>query len=254
MGDFVFLSHPLNISLKLDLLLISELLFFHSENSSLLNLINNDLGTLLSSICFSDLSFFFFLENLESFDFHHKIQLLLFLYPLLLKSLILFKLLVTNCDNLCVEDHLVHLLDIIKLIIKLLLRLGQKGLILSHLVLLLRCGLHFLSSSLVHFDHLFLLCFRLGKGSSFLLIGQSLFLQELVFGFDSGGVLDSIQVIFSDDYGVVLVVLFSLLSDGSQLVHGDKTGRGVDTGGELSSLGGGFGSTLIRGTLLVSEE
>jgi len=107
---------------------------------------------------------------------------------------------------------------------------------------------------LVHFDHLFLLSLRLSEGGSFLLVSQSLFLQELIFSFDSGCILNSIQVIFCDDDCIVLVVFLGLLSDGSQLVHGDESGGGADTCWEFTSFGaGGFGSTLVGTLLLVSK-
>jgi hypothetical protein len=85
------------------------------------------------------------------------------------------------------------------------------------------------------------------------LISQSFFLQELVFSFDSGCILDSIQVIFGNDDRVVLVVLLSLLPNGSQLVHSDEACGGADTGWEFACFGAGaFGSTNI-GTFLISK-
>jgi len=123
MSSLIFFSHFLNVSLELDLFLITDFLFLHSLNSSLLNLINDDLSTLLSSIHFSNFSFFFFLKDLKSFNFHHKIKFLLLFNPFRLKTFVLHKLFISNSDNLGVENHLVHLFDVIHLVIELFLSL-----------------------------------------------------------------------------------------------------------------------------------
>jgi hypothetical protein len=117
MSCLIFFSHFFYVGLELDLFFISELLLFHSLDSSLLDLINDDLGSGFPGYNFTDLSFFLFLKDLESLNFHHKVKLLLLLDPFLLKSLILLQLLVSNRDNLRVKDHLIHLLDIIKVIV-----------------------------------------------------------------------------------------------------------------------------------------
>jgi hypothetical protein len=117
MSCLIFFSHFFYVGLELDLFFISELLLFHSLDSSLLDLINDDLGSGFPGYNLTDLSFFLFLKDLESLNFHHKVKLLLLLDPFLLKSLILLQLLVSNRDNLRVKDHLIHLLDIIKVIV-----------------------------------------------------------------------------------------------------------------------------------------
>ena len=124
MSCLIFLPHLFYVGLELDLFFVSEFLFFHSLDSSLLDLIDDDLGSSLSSCNLSDLSFFLLLKDLESLNFHHEVELLLLLDPFLLESLILLQLLVSDSDNLGVKDHLVHLLDIIKVIILPLLGLG----------------------------------------------------------------------------------------------------------------------------------
>jgi hypothetical protein len=80
----VFISHLFNVLKKLNSFLISYFLFFHSLNSSFLNLVNNNFGALLSSLMFSILSFLLFLKNFQSLNFHHQIKFLLFINPLLL--------------------------------------------------------------------------------------------------------------------------------------------------------------------------
>lgn len=195
MSSLILLSHFLDVGLQFELFLISELLLLHSYDSSLLDLVDDDLGTLLPGISLSHLSFLLFLKDLEPLDFHHKIKLLLLLNPLRLESLILIKLLITNGNDFRVEDHLIHLLNIVKFIVHHFLSLRKKRLILRMLILLLICWLHFLGSCLVHLDHLLLLGLGLGEGGGFLLIGQLLFLEQLVFSFDCGSVLDSIEVV-----------------------------------------------------------
>merc|ERR1712086_824187 len=130
MGSLIFLTHFFDIHLKLYLFFISNFLLFHSPDSSLLNLINNDLCTLLPSIRLSDFSLLFFLEHLKSLDFHHEIKFLLLLNPFRFESLIFLELFVSNCYDLGVEDHLVHLFDVIQIVVHLLLGLGEKGLVL----------------------------------------------------------------------------------------------------------------------------
>lgn len=242
-SQLIFLAHLLDVGLKFDLFFVAKLLFFHSHDGSLLYLVNDNLSALLSSILFPDLSLLLFLEDLESFDFHHQIQLLLLLDPLGLQALVLVELFVPNGHYLGVEDHLVHLFDIVELVVHLLLGLGQEGFVLCTLVLLLVCWLHFLSSLFIHLDHFLLLSLRFGQGSGFLLVHQFLFLEDLVFSFDSGGVLDSVQVVLADDYGVVLVVFLGFLSDGAQLVHSDEAGRCLHASWESGHAFGPLGSS-----------
>ena len=67
----IFIFHFLYVGQKLESFFISNFLLLHSFNGSFLNLIDDNLSSLLSSNSFSGLSLFFFLENLESFNFHH---------------------------------------------------------------------------------------------------------------------------------------------------------------------------------------
>ena len=81
--------HPLDVCKKLESLFISDLLLLHSLNGSVLDLINDDLSSLISGNLLSCFSMLLFLENLQSFDFHHEVEFFLFLDPLLLKTLVL---------------------------------------------------------------------------------------------------------------------------------------------------------------------
>ena len=117
--------HLVDISQKVHLFLISDFLLSHSFDGSLLDLINDDLSALLSGLMLSHFSFFLLLENLKSLDFHHEVKLFLLFNPFLLKSLIFIELLVTDGDDLGVQNHLVHVLDIVHIIIECLLSFGK---------------------------------------------------------------------------------------------------------------------------------
>lgn len=247
MGRLVLLAHFLDIGLQFDLFLVPKFLLLHAHDSPLLDLVDDDLGTLPSRTLFAHLALFFLLQNLEPLDLHHEVQFFLFLDPLGLQAFIFFQLLISDRYYFRVEDHLVHLLDIIQLIVHFLLGLRQQGLTLGRLVLLLFSWLHFLSSLFIHLDHFLLLGLGFGQGSSFLLVHELLFLQELVLGFDSRCVPDSIQVVLADDYGVVLVVLLRFPSDGAELVHSNESRGSLDPswvfGGSLGALGASCGSS-----------
>ena len=60
----VFLLHPFDVGKKLHSLLISDFLLLHPLHWSFLDLIDDNLGTLLSGFVLSNISFLFFLENL----------------------------------------------------------------------------------------------------------------------------------------------------------------------------------------------
>lgn len=207
MGSLIFLTHFFNIHLELDLFFISNFLLFHSHDSSLLNLINNDLCTLFPSMGLSDFSLLFFLEHLKSLDFHHEIKFLLLLDPFRFESLIFLELFVSNCYDLRVEDHLVHLFDVIQIVVHLLLGLREESLVLRCLVFLLISWGYFLSSCFIHLDHFCLLGSRFSQCSSLLLISESLFLENLVFCFNSRCVFNSIKVPLADNYCIVLIIL-----------------------------------------------
>lgn len=57
------------------------------------------------------------LKALESFNLHHKVELLLFIDPFLLQALVFFQLLVPDRDDFGVQHHLVHVLDVVQLFI-----------------------------------------------------------------------------------------------------------------------------------------
>jgi hypothetical protein len=114
----IFSSNSIDVRQKLNSFLISELLFLHSKYSSFLNLIDYDLSALFLSLLFPCLSLFLLLKNLKSFNFHHKVEFLLLFDVFRFKSFVFFELFVSNSDDFRVEDHLVHLFDVIHLVVK----------------------------------------------------------------------------------------------------------------------------------------
>jgi hypothetical protein len=171
------------------------------------------LSTSFSGCYLSDLSFLFLLKDLESFDFHHKIEFLLLFNPFRFKSLVLLQLFVSDSNNLGVEDHLVHLFHIIKVIVHLFLSLGEEGFILGTLIFLLFSWLDFLCSLLIHCDHSSFLCLRFGHSSLLLCLSNLLFLLNCLLSFDCRCVLDSIQIVLADDYCIVLGGFLGSLPD-----------------------------------------
>ena len=164
----VLMSHLINVFKKFDSLFISNFLFFHSLNSSLLNLINNNFSALLSSLMFSIFSLLLFLKNFQSLNLHHQIKFLLFINPLLLQSFVLLKLFVSNCHNFWIQNHLVHLFHIIHFFIKFFLSFWKKGLILWILNFLMVRWLHFLGSLSIHLLHFYFSGFWFSKSCIFL--------------------------------------------------------------------------------------
>lgn len=77
----------------------------------------------------------------------------MFVAPFVFETLVLVKLLVTDCYNLRIKNHLVHLLHVVVLLVKLMLSLGK----LAHItVFLLDLGLggwHLVGSLPVHLLH-----------------------------------------------------------------------------------------------------
>lgn len=97
---------------------------------SLGDLLDNDSCTF--PLCFdaSLLLTFGFLETLQSLDLHHDVKALLFFDIVSLEFLRLFKLLVSDSNDLGIENHLVHVLNVVMLLIEFLLGLGKNSAIL----------------------------------------------------------------------------------------------------------------------------
>ena len=113
----VLLLHLLDIVEQLESLFVSNLLLLHPLDSSVLDLIDDDLSALLSGFMLPLFSLLFLLEDLEPLDLHHEVELLLLLDPLVLETLVLLQLLVSDGDDLGVEHHLVHRLHIVQVVV-----------------------------------------------------------------------------------------------------------------------------------------
>jgi len=184
-------------------------------------LVDDDASSAVLSFFAANLAVFLFLEVLQALDFHHEVELLLFSDPFFLEFLTFDELLVTDGDNFGVEDHLVHLLNIVLLFVHESLGLGEKGLNTFHVFgLLLSRGesrstgsvvnLHVGFTSVGASTRLFQL--RLSKSGILLL----LFSRD-----DLAGVSDSVELSLSDDGAVSLLTESSLASDRSDFFHVD---------------------------------
>ena len=82
------------------------------------NLVDQNLLALESCGNLPLLTVFLYLQKLKPLDFHHEIELLLLFEVLSLELFLFFELLITHSDDLGVEYHLVHLLDVVQLLVK----------------------------------------------------------------------------------------------------------------------------------------
>lgn len=96
---------------------IDHLSFLLSDHGSLLDLLDQYAFPLVGGCDLSFLALFLLVEGLEPLDLHHQVKLLLLLDELLLELLVFLDLLVANGNDLGVKDHLIHLLDIVKLFV-----------------------------------------------------------------------------------------------------------------------------------------
>jgi hypothetical protein len=100
-----FGSSDLSLALVLDLaghlllFLLKHLALLDTLDFTLLDLVDNNDGTLATSLHADLLTLLGDLETLKSLDFHHEVQLLLLLDPLGFKLFVFVQLLVTNSHN-----------------------------------------------------------------------------------------------------------------------------------------------------------
>lgn len=99
-SGLIFFPHSFDIVEELDSLFVSQFLLLESNLSTLLDLVNDDLGTLLPGMMLFDFSLFFGLENFQTLNLHHEIKLFLLLDMFFLELNVLFDLLVSNGHNL----------------------------------------------------------------------------------------------------------------------------------------------------------
>ena len=180
----IFLLHSLDVAKKLQPLLISDFLLLHSHNGSILNLIDNNLSSFISGLLLSLFSMLFFLEDLKSFDLHHEVEFFLFFDPLVLETLVFLQLLVSDGHNLGVENHLIHGLHIVEVVVKLFLSFRKQSFSLVLLSLLEFVWLNLSCSLGIHCLHLGFTELRFLLGSHLLLLEESFFGDYLFFSFD----------------------------------------------------------------------
>lgn len=116
-----------DVGKELELFLLSHLLLTHAETFTLLDLVDDNLSTAVLRLFAADLAVFLLLEILQAFNFHHEVKFLLLADPLFFELLRLDELLVTDGDDLRVEDHLVHFLDVVLFLVHEGLGLSQKS-------------------------------------------------------------------------------------------------------------------------------
>lgn len=137
--DVLYLILLGDVGQELESLLLSHLLLTHAEAFAFLNLVDNNLGTAVLRLFAADLAVFLLLEVLQTLNLHHEVKLFLFADPFGFECLALDELLVTDGDDLGVQDHLVHLLDVVLLFVHQSLGFSQKGLNSLHVIRLLCC-------------------------------------------------------------------------------------------------------------------
>lgn len=118
-----------------------------------LNLVNYDERTVSLLLLPNNFAFLSYFKSLEPLNFHKQVELLLLFDPLLLEHLVLLKLLVPYGNDFRVEDHLVHVLHIVKLFIELSLSFAQNTGVFLPLRDLGLSGHHFLLPLTVHLLH-----------------------------------------------------------------------------------------------------
>jgi len=119
----ILLFQLLDCSNHLRLLLFQLLTLLLPLKLSVLYLVNDNCGSLALGLDTLGFALLENLEFLETLNFHHEVKAFLFIEPLLFKDFILLELLVADSDHLGVEDHLIHVFDVVNFFIHLLLRL-----------------------------------------------------------------------------------------------------------------------------------
>jgi len=135
-GYFVLLLLDFDCTGHLSLLSLKNFPFLLPLDLSPFDLVDDDSGTTSLGVNAGNFSLLGDLKSLQSFDFHHEIEAFLLVYPVCFKSNVLIQLLVSDRYDLGVEDHLVHVLDIVMLFVHLLLGFGKETLTLLPLSLL----------------------------------------------------------------------------------------------------------------------
>jgi len=111
--------HGLNLASHLFLFFSKKFTLADTFLLTFLNLINNDKCALALLVLANNLALFSHFETLQALDLHQQVKLLLFFDPLTFELLVFLQLFVTDGYNLGVQNHLVHVLYIVKFFIQL---------------------------------------------------------------------------------------------------------------------------------------
>lgn len=106
--------------------MLQSLLIFEALFLARSDLVDQNLGTALTSISCTLLTLKLGLNSLQSLNLHHQIQSLLLLDPILFKLLVLVELTLANGPDLGSKRHLVHMFHIIVVLVHLLLSTSQE--------------------------------------------------------------------------------------------------------------------------------
>mmetsp|Transcript_22904 Transcript_22904/g.26270 ORF Transcript_22904/g.26270 Transcript_22904/m.26270 type:complete len:224 (-) Transcript_22904:105-776(-) len=198
-----------------------ELLLFEPLKLPFLNLLDNNECALPLRIFAFLLDLLFMLDILQPFNFHHDVEPAVLFSVLVLESLLLLELLIPDGDALRVEDHLVHRLNVVLLLVKDLLGHREHA---DLLLLILDFELvrrEFVVALFVHLVHAF--DPRVVKGLlRFLLALHELgLLFLLLFRHYYAGLPDSVDFGLRQDHGVALQPLHGVLTYSPQLVDGE---------------------------------
>jgi hypothetical protein len=118
-------THSFNLTSHLLLFLSKQFTLSDALLLSFLNLVDNNQCSLTLGLLTDDFTFLSYFKSLKSLNLHQQVKFLLFFNPLLFEVFVLLELLIADRYNLGVQNHLIHVLDIIKFFIKLGLCLAK---------------------------------------------------------------------------------------------------------------------------------
>ena len=125
----IFALGFLDVGEQLGLFQLSLIFLLLANLLPLGDLVNEHLLPALSSLSCPLLSCHLILNCFKTLDFHHHIESLLLLDPVLLEDAVLFQLLITHRHNLRLQHELVHSLDVIVALINCGLNIGHKWIV-----------------------------------------------------------------------------------------------------------------------------
>ena len=223
----ILLLDLFDVCKELGLLLLTDLLLLHAVLLTRRNLIDKNLGAALLSIGSAFLTLKLGLDCLEALDFHHHVESLLLLDPVLLEDLVLVELPLADGPDFRGQHHLVHVLHIVVVFVHLLLSALKKCVLSKGLDLhLKRCSCLPLAVLPLH---ALLACNRNCHGLLALLLLNTTLRQDLGLVLYNSSAPDPVKIVLADDadHRLVLLVATDLLTDLLQLGRGDDGSVGA---------------------------